>query len=60
MRAFQQTLDPDTGRRGALRRYERAGITFSPMLDGGFAIAGTADETTGAAIVAALDAAARW
>ncbi len=28
------------------------------MLDGGFAITGTADETTGAAIIAAIDAAA--
>ena len=58
MRAFQQALDPDKADQNALRRYERAGITFSPMLDGGFTIAGTADETTGAAIIAAIDAAA--
>ena len=58
MRAFQQALDPDTADEKALRRYERAGITFSPLLDGGFAIAGTADETTGAALIAAIDAAA--
>ncbi len=57
MRAFTHALDPDTADERALRRYERAGITFSPLLDGGFAITGTADETTGAAIVAAVDAA---
>ena len=58
MRAFGQALDPDQADEKALRRYERAGVTFSPLLDGGFAIAGTADETTGAALVAAIDAAA--
>ncbi len=58
MRAFQHALDPDGADERALKRYERAGITFSPMLGGAFAISGTADETTGAAVVAALDAAA--
>ena len=58
MRAFQQALDPDQADPKALRRYERAGITFNPLLDGGFAIGGTADETTGAALVAAIVAAA--
>ena len=58
MRAFQHALDPDSADERALERYERAGITFSPLLDGGFAIAGTADETTGAALVAAMTAAA--
>ena len=58
MRAFQEALDPDKADEKALRRYELAGVTFSPLLDGGFAISGTADETTGAAIVAAMDAAA--
>ena len=57
MRAFTHALDPDTADERALQRYERAGITISPLLDGGFAITGTADETTGAAIVAAIDAA---
>ncbi len=57
MRAFTHALDPDTADEKALRRYERAGITISPLLDGGFAITGTADETTGAAIKAAIDAA---
>jgi hypothetical protein len=54
MRRFQHALDPDSADEKALRRYERAGITFSPLLDGGFAIVGTADETTGAALVAAM------
>src|SRR3954447_23907435 len=57
MAAFQHALDPDQADAKALRRYERAGITPSPLLDGGFAFAGTADETTGATIVAAVDAA---
>jgi hypothetical protein len=58
MRAFAHALDPDAADQKALRRYQRAGITFSPLLDGGFAVSGTADETTGAAITAAIDAAA--
>ncbi len=58
MRAFTHALDPDTADEKALRRYERAGITISPLLDGGFALTGTADETTGAAVVAAIHAAA--
>ena len=57
MRAFQHALDPDAADEKALRRYERAGITLNPLLDGGFSFAGTADETTGAGIVAAVDAA---
>ena len=55
MAAFQHALDPEKADRKALRRYERAGITFSPLLFGGFAITGTADETTGATITAAID-----
>ncbi|MDQ1624806.1 MAG: hypothetical protein QOJ49_304 [Actinomycetota bacterium] len=58
MRAFGQALDPDTADEKALRRYDRAGVTFSPLLDGGFAITGTADEATGAALLAAIHAAA--
>ena len=58
MRAFQQALDPDQADEKALRRYERAGVTFCPLLGGGFAVSGTADETTGATIVAAIHAAA--
>ncbi len=57
MRAFTHALDPDAADERALRRYERAGITISPLLDGGFTTSGTMDETTGAAIKAAIDAA---
>jgi len=57
MRAFQHALDPDKADEKALKRYERAGITLNPLLDGGFGISGTADETTGAAVKAAIDAA---
>jgi hypothetical protein len=57
MRRFTHALDPDAADQAALRRYERAGISFPPLLDGGFAITGTADETTGATLVAAVDAA---
>jgi hypothetical protein len=57
MRRFTHALDPDAADEAALRRYERAGITISPLYDGGFASSGTLDETTGAAIVAAVDAA---
>jgi hypothetical protein len=57
MRGFQHALDPDKADERALKRYERAGITLSPLLDGGFSFAGTADETTGAAVKAALEAA---
>ena len=38
MRRFTHALDPDTADEKALRRYERAGITFPPLLDGGFAL----------------------
>lgn len=58
MRAFTHALDSDTADQKALRRHERAGITLSPLLEGGFAITGTADETTGAALLAAIDTAA--
>ena len=40
MRAFQHALDPDAADEKALRRYERAGITLNPLLDGGFSFAG--------------------
>lgn len=57
MRAFQHALDPERADEAALRRYERAGITLTPTLDGTFAINGTADETTGARVQSAIDAA---
>jgi hypothetical protein len=57
MRAFQHALDPDKADEKALRRYERAGVTVSPLFDGGFVFSGTADETTGAVVKAAIEAA---
>jgi hypothetical protein len=57
MGAFQHALDPDRADGRALKCYERAGITLSPLLGGGFAISGNADETTGATIKAAVEAA---
>ena len=47
MRAFRHALDPDEADQAALRRYERAGITLSPTLDGSMAVSGLADEVTG-------------
>jgi hypothetical protein len=58
MRAFGHALDPDAADAAAVRRYERAGITFSPTLDGSMAISGLADEVTGALIATAVDSAA--
>jgi hypothetical protein len=57
MRAFAHALDPDTADQAALRRYERAGFTLTPTLDGSMAFTGTADEVTGALIATALDVA---
>ena len=34
MRAFTHALDPDGADAAALARYEKRGITFSPILDG--------------------------
>ena len=48
LRAFRHALDPDAADAAALARYERAGITLTPTLDGPLAIHGTADEVTGA------------
>ena len=58
MRAFGHALDPDAADAAALRRYERAGVTFSPTLDGSMAMSGLADEVTGALIATAVDTAA--
>ena len=58
MRAFGHALDPDAADAAAVRRYERAGVTFSPTLDGSMAISGLADEVTGALIATAVDTAA--
>ena len=58
MRAFGHALDPDEADQAALRRYDRAGITLSPTLDGSMAISGLADEVTGSLIATAIDTAA--
>ena len=58
MRAFRHALDPDEADAAALRRYERAGITLSPTLDGSLAVSGLADEVTGSMIATAIDTAA--
>ncbi len=58
MRAFGHALDPDAADAAAVRRYDRAGVTFSPTLDGSMAISGLADEVTGALIATAVDTAA--
>ena len=58
MRAFGHALDPEGADAAAVRRYERAGITLSPTLDGSMAVSGLADEVTGALIATAVDTAA--
>jgi len=58
MRAFRHALDPDEADKAALCRYERAGITLSPTLDGSMAFSGLADEVTGSLIATAIDTAA--
>ena len=57
LRAFRHALDPDAADAAALARYERAGITLTPTLDGPLAIHGTADEVTGALLATAIDTA---
>jgi hypothetical protein len=58
MRAFGHALDPDAADAAAVRRYERAGVTFCPTLNGSMAISGLADEVTGSLIATAVDTAA--
>jgi hypothetical protein len=57
LRAFRHALDPDAADAAALARYDRAGITLTPTLDGPLAIHGTADEVTGALLATAIDTA---
>ena len=57
IRAVAHALDPDSADQAALRRYERAGITLTPTLDGSMAFTGTSDEVTGALIATAVDVA---
>jgi hypothetical protein len=57
MRRFAHALDPDAADEAALARYERRGITLSPLPDGTVHIRGLADEVTGAVLMTAIDAA---
>ena len=57
LRAFRHALDPDAADAAALARYDRAGLTLTPTLDGPLAIHGTADEVTGALLATAIDTA---
>ena len=57
MPAFRHALDPDDADAAALRRYERRGFTLSVTLDRAMSLHGFADETSGALVATALDAA---
>jgi hypothetical protein len=57
MRRFQHALDPDASDEAALARYERRGLTLSPLPDGMVSISGLADEVTGSMLMTAIDAA---
>jgi hypothetical protein len=57
MRRFAHARDPEAADAAALARYERRGITLSPMLDGSVHIRGLADEVTGALLMTAINAA---
>ena len=58
MRRFRHALDPDAADEAAVRRYERRGISFSPLLDGMVSIGGLADEVSGSVLSTAVDLAA--
>ncbi len=57
MRAFAHALDPEAADEAAVRRYARSGFTLSPTMGGTTVISGSAEETTGAVIAAAIHAA---
>lgn len=57
MKAFAHALDPDSADEAAIRRYERAGITLSPAVNGDAVISGTADDTSAALLATAIDVA---
>jgi Domain of unknown function (DUF222) len=57
LRRFAHALDPDAADAAALARFERRGITLSPLPDGTVHIRGLADEVTGAVLLTAIDAA---
>lgn len=56
MRRYRYCLDPDEGAEAALRRQERAGLSFSHTDDGMIAMRGLFDEATGAAVITAVEA----
>ena len=58
MRAFGHALDPDSADAAAVRRYDRAGVTFCPTLDGTVSISGSADPVSGSLLATAVDTAA--
>jgi len=58
MAAFAHALDPDAADEAALRRYDRRGLTLAPTPEGATLINGLADDTSGAVLAAAIDAAA--
>jgi Domain of unknown function (DUF222) len=57
MKRFAHALDPDAADAAALARFDRRGLTFSPMPDGSVHIRGLADEVTGALLMTAVNAA---
>jgi Domain of unknown function (DUF222) len=57
MKQFAHALDPEGADAAALARFDRRGLTLSPMLDGSVHIRGLADEVTGALLMTAIDAA---
>ena len=57
MRRFAHALDPDAADAAALARFDRRGITLSPLPDGSVHLRGLADEVTGALLATAIDAA---
>ena len=58
MRACRHALDPDSADAAAVRRYDRAGVTFCPTLDGTVSISGSADPVSGSLLATAVDSAA--
>lgn len=57
MTMFAHALDPEAADQAALRRYDRRGLSLAATLDGSVALSGLADETSGAVIATAVDAA---
>jgi hypothetical protein len=57
MKRFAHALDPDAADAAALARFNRRGLTLSPMPDGTVHIRGLADEVTGALLMTAINAA---